>query len=183
MWSESHIKASITSSPHRLKLKELNFAGDIAWRCATSANHFWDSPDVSDISMAQTLPEFTDRYTDIAVKTTVAVCEKHVAPTTRLYTPQHYVMNTHRATLSFPTFLGLNNWCCAKRTIKSAVVNDRKWQALPPPDATSNANCGWHRALWHNWTGSGWFYHPDPMFLSFPTCVGPQPLIQCGNDE
>ncbi len=30
-----------------------------------------------------------------------------------------------------------HNWCCAKRMIKSAVDDDRKWQALLPPDATS----------------------------------------------
>ncbi len=49
----------------------------------------------------------TDTESDMAVKTTVAVCEYGGAPTTQLYTPQDYLMNTNLASLSFPTFLGL----------------------------------------------------------------------------
>ncbi len=26
----------------------------------------------------------------------------------------------------------------------------------------ANANCGWHKAVWRNLTGSGWFYYPNP---------------------
>ncbi len=48
----------------------------------------------------------TDTESDMEVKTTAAVCEYYRAPTTRLYTPQDYVLNTDVTLLSFPTFLG-----------------------------------------------------------------------------
>ncbi len=65
--------------------------------------------------MARTLLEFTDFESDIAVKTTVAVCEYDGAPTTQLYTPQDYVMNTDTVLLSFPTFLGLPTLMLCKK--------------------------------------------------------------------
>ncbi len=36
----------------------------------------------------------------------------------------------------FQHFWVFHNWCCAKRMIISAIVNDRKWQALLSPDTT-----------------------------------------------
>ncbi len=48
-------------SPHRLKLKKLNFSGNIAWRCVTTANQCWVSPDINEIPTVWTLPEFTKR--------------------------------------------------------------------------------------------------------------------------
>ncbi len=32
----------------------------------------------------------------------------------------------------------------------------------------ANANCGWHGAVWHNLTGSRWFYYPEPDVVKFP---------------
>ncbi len=49
----------------------------------------------------------TDSESNMAVKTTVTVCKYHKTPTTRLYTPWNYLMNTDTASLSFPMFLGL----------------------------------------------------------------------------
>ncbi len=55
-----------------------------------------------------------DEY-NIAVKTTVAVCEYPGAPTTQLYTPQGYLMNTDTALLSLPTFVGLPQLMLCKK--------------------------------------------------------------------
>ncbi len=37
-----------------------------------------------------------------------------------------------------------------------------------PLTLLANANCGWHRAVRHNWTGSGWFYEKDKRFIFQP---------------
>ncbi len=81
----------------------------------------------------------------------------HGAPTTWIYTPRDYLMNTDTASISFPQIWDFHNWHCAKRKIKSAMVNDRKWQAPFLLPLLAYANCGRHGALWHNVTGSGWF--------------------------
>ncbi len=75
----------------------------------------------------------TDTESDTAVKTAAAVCEYCGASTTRLITPQNYFMN--KCCQVFQHLWDFQNWHSAKLIIKSAVVDDRKWQALLPPGA------------------------------------------------
>ncbi len=112
--------------------------------------------------------KYTDVESDMAVKTTIALCEYHGAPTTRLYIPRGCVMNTDTALLSFPTFLGLPQLILCRNDDYFCyyfwLFNDIKWQVPLPPDAASY----WlmltvavrlvHGAVWHSLTDSGWFY-------------------------
>ncbi len=78
-----------------------------------------------------------DTELDMAAQTIVAVCEYHGAPTTQLYTPQNYLMNTTLCCQVFCHFWDSHNSYCAEMMIKLAVVNDRKWQAPLPLDTAS----------------------------------------------
>ncbi len=78
---------------------------NIAWCYAAAANRCWHSPDPDDTDVAGIC--WTDFESEMTVKATIAVCECHGAPTTRLYTAQDYLLNTDMMSLSFPTFLGL----------------------------------------------------------------------------
>ncbi len=72
--------------------------------CVLTANQHWDSPDVTDVLIAQKWWKMANE-SDMAIKTTAAVCEYH-STVQQLYTPWDYD-NTDTASLSFPMFLDL----------------------------------------------------------------------------
>ncbi len=153
MWCESRDVASIVFIASSLENENIGCY-------VVTANQRWGSP-----------KSLTSRWrmeSDMMLKTTVAVFKYHWAPTTRLYTPWNDVMNTD--TLSFPTFLGLQNWKSAEMMSKSDVVN-RKWQVSLLLMLLANAYCVGRGAVRHNLTNiSGtstvvtlqkwWLYRP-----------------------
>ncbi len=143
---------------HHSKLKILNYLDDTARRCASTANQCWDSPDVNDIPTAWMLEIYwTDIESDMAVKTAVAVWILWSSYNTTLYTTG----------LSYERRHGVVKFSNVSRTSTADAVQ-RWWLYQPwsviendkPPfllTLLTNTNCGWHGAVWHSLTGSGWF--------------------------
>ncbi len=105
----------------------------------------------------------TDFESDIAVRTTVAVCEYGGALTTRPYTSQGYgVVKFSSVSGTSTTDTEQKGWL---NRLWFMLENDKPSFLLT---LWANANCGWHGAMWHNLTGSGWFYYPEPDVVKFP---------------
>ncbi len=137
---------------HHTKLKVLKFSGNITWHCVMIANQFLDSqqcfrnlasgPWIRHGGWNNFRCVWISRSSYNTTLYTTGLCYEH----------RHDVMKLYNFSGTSTTDT-LQKWW-----LYQSKLMTENGKPLFLVTLQANANCGWHRAVWHNLTGFGQFY-------------------------